>query len=374
MRVRLRTASFRRACRLGAVACVLVAASAVAQTAATLRPRSAVRPSLLLTPGRDFAPSSYVHRAIDPRATRDARSAVWVADLVRQVADSGVASVNINQYTPPLYVVGAGTPRVAVRAARSGDVGWRFEPLERQWTHVPLPAGFEPSAGSDREAVVYQPEDGRYWEFWGLERTGRRVVDSSGRSVDEWQAAWGGLITDLGTNPGYFETTREGFKFGTAATGLALLGGLLTIAEQRNGVIPHAVHVALPRTRAGAWASPAQRSDGAVERDDAIPQGATFTFPRDLDLARIDMDPYARMIARAVQTYGMVVRDTAGSVVFYAENPLVAPGGVDPYFGPNGILRCPGGRIEASCYPDSNNRLAGFPWERLVALEAEIKS
>jgi hypothetical protein len=32
-----------------------------------------------------------------------------------------------------------------------------------------------------------------------------------------------------------FPTTPEGYKFGAIATGLALLGGLITIAEQRRG-------------------------------------------------------------------------------------------------------------------------------------------
>ena len=36
------------------------------------------------------------------------------------------------------------------------------------------------------------------------------------------------------------------------------------------------------------------------------------------------------MLARAVKKYGMAVRDTAGAVVFYAENPL-SDGSNDPY-------------------------------------------
>jgi hypothetical protein len=77
------------------------------------------------------------------------------------------------------------------------------------------------------------------------------------------------------------------------------------------------------------------------------------------------------MLARAVKKYGMAVRDTAGAVVFYAENPL-SDGSNDPYFASNGILRCRFGRIDPSCYPDSNNRLSGFPWEKLEAVQGVL--
>jgi hypothetical protein len=50
------------------------------------------------------------------------------------------------------------------------------------------------------------------------------------------------------------------------------------------------------------------------------------------------------------------VPDTAGAVVFYAENPLTR-NGPDPYTGTGGILACPGGRLTPECYADSNNRL-----------------
>lgn len=331
------------------------------------------RPSLVMVPDREFASSSYVHRKLPPNTPRDARSNAWVFELQRQIRKYyGVATVNIDRYTPPLYVVADQQPTVRVRAERTDDPSWSFEPLQQQWEHVPLPDTFEASAGTDKEAIVYQPSSGHYWEFWGAEKSGRKTVNSAGESVDEWRAAWGGEIDDLAKNPGYFETTPQGFKFGTAASGLALLGGLITIAEQRQGVINHAVHIALPRTRRSVWADPAQRTDGEDADRYAIPEGTTFRIPANVDIDQIDMEPYARMLARAVQTHGMVVRDTAGAVVLYAENPL-SKGAADPYFGLNGILQCPNGRSAPVCYPDSNNRLRGFPWEKLEAVQATLR-
>jgi hypothetical protein len=275
-----------------------------ARTTAQLSKDSRNRPSLIITPDREFAASSYVHAQLRPTVPRDAHSDAWLADLQRQIRSHyGVASVNIDQYSPPLFVVAIEQPTVRVRAERADDPAWTFEPLQQQWKNVPLPDGFQPSAGMDKEAIVYQPSTGRYWEFWGMERSGRKVVDSAGRRVDEWRAAWGGRIDDLGRNPGYFPTTPEGYKFGTAATGLALLAGLITIAEQRQGTIDHAIHVALPLTRRSVWLPPAQRTDGEESDPNPIPQGATFRFPESVNLDQIDMDPYARMMARRSEAW-----------------------------------------------------------------------
>jgi hypothetical protein len=337
-----------------------------ARTTAQLSKDSRNRPSLIITPDREFAASSYVHEQLRPTVPRDARSDAWLADLQRQIRSHyGVASVNIDQYSPPLFVVAIERPTVRVRAERADDPAWTFEPLQQQWKNVPLPDGL------DKEAIVYQPSTGRYWKFWGMERSGRKVVDSAGRRVDEWRAAWGGRIDDLGRNPGYFPTTPEGYKFGTAATGFALLAGLITIAEQRQGTIDHAIHVALPLTRRSVWVPPAQQTDGEESGPNAIPQGTTFRFPESVNLDQIDMDPYARMIARAVQKHGMVVRDTVGT---WSRMPkLAVERSRSSLFGAGGILRCVKGRAQAACYADGNNRLGGFPWDKLEAIQATLQ-
>ncbi|MGL4636643.1 MAG: hypothetical protein ACRCWF_11745 [Beijerinckiaceae bacterium] len=327
-----------------------------------------------LKAGREFAVSSYVHRPLPDRSDILPQSAVYVRDLARQVKAHGV-TVNIDQYTPPIYIVAPNAPTTRVKAARTYEPGWSFAPLQQQWTDVPQPADFRPSAGTDKDAIVYQPATGRYWEFWGLEPTGRTTVNSAGVQMPEWQAAWGGRIDSLSQNGGYFKKTQQGHTFGVAATSLALLGGMMTIEEQRRGEISHALHIALPETKAGVWTYPAQRTDGNQSRTDAIPQGTLFRLPADLDLRTLSMHPYALMIARAVQKHGMLVRDTAGVVAFYAENPMPRmqgqPQEAHPYFGTGGILQCPSGRAEPACYPDANNRLAGFPWDRLLAVRIE---
>jgi len=338
-------------------------------------PTGPVRNSLTMKPGREFAADSYVHRRLPDNAEIDPHSAGYVRELLRQIKTFyGVANVNIYEYSPPIYIVAANQPTVRVKAWDRNDTKWAFPPLQEQWQSVPLPETFLASPGTDQEAVVYQPSTGRYWEFWQMQKTGAKATNSEGRVVDEWGARWGGHINDLAHSPGFFPPTPEGFKFGTSATGLCLLAGLMTIEEQQHGVINHALHIAVVEALHSRWSQPAQRSDGQItlaQNPEAIPEGITFRLPASLDLDALDMDPYARTIARAVQKYGLVVRDRSGAVVLYAENPANRYA-QDPYTKAGGILRCPGGVYGSSCWPNSNGRLRGFPWNKLQVLKSRM--
>ena len=330
--------------------------------------------SLIIAPGREFSANSYVHRPLAADASIDPQSSAWVAELLKQVKDYyGTIAVGYGDYSPPVYVVGPDQPTVRVLAERRSDPNWRYPPLQAQWQAVPLPENFHPALGTDEEMVVYQPSTARYWEFWQMEKTGRETKDSANRDVDEWRAAWGGEIDDMRTNGGFFKTTTQGAKFGATATGLPYLAGLMTIKEMQRGEIDHPLHFAIPKIRAKVWSFPAQRTDGVVDDANAIPAGVVFRFPQDLNFDAMPMHPFARMVAKAIQKHGMILRDTAGAVVLYAENPANRYT-IDPYTGIGGILDCPQGKSSQVCWADSGNRLKGIPWEKLVALKAQFSS
>lgn len=355
-----------------AIVAILLPASLLAQAT-----RPATEPaSLIMKPGREFAADSYVHKPLAADAPIDPNSEKYVADLNRQIKQFyGVANVNTHQYTPPIFIVGKDQPTVRVIARDIKKPEWKEPLLQAQWEAVPLPDDFAPSPGTDQEAIIYQPSTGRYWEVWLMEKTGAKTRDSAGREVDQWGARWGGMIEDLSKNPGYFVPDRKGYKFGTTATSLCLLAGLITIEEQRKGEINHALHIALVEALAWPyWSAPAQRSDGHVKPEKnpfAIPEGATFRLPADLDLDKLEMDPYARMLARAVQKYGMVVRDKAGAVVLYAENPSNRYP-EDPYTRIGGILRSPDGKASWATGPHTRGRLKGFPFDKLQMLKLQM--
>jgi hypothetical protein len=340
--------------------------------------------SLTIKPGREFSADSYVYKPLTDDAPVDPQSRSYVANIQRQIKKYyGHPDVSIDGGTPPVYIVPMDQPTVRVKYVDWENPAATFPPLQSQWMAVPLPDGFQSASGpaggdGDSEAVVYQPSSGKMWEFWAMKKTGMRVTDSKGHEVDEWGARWGGRMDNIATNPGYWVTTPEGYKFGTTASGIPFLAGLITVDELQRGAIDHVVGFALPETLAERWSYPAQRTDGNTYDADAIPEGAIFRLPARLNLDAMDMDPLARMIAKAVQKHGMILWDISGVVGFRAENPANRYPDGHPFWKEGGILRCPAGADN----PDPNNqvvyecwapeRLRGFPWDKLQALKTRI--
>jgi hypothetical protein len=335
--------------------------------------------SLTIKPGREFSADSYVHKPLTNDASLDPQSRSYVANIQRQIKKYyGHADVNVDGGSPPIYIVPTDQPTVRVKYVDWDNPAATVPPLQSQWMAVPLPDGFQPSPGDDLEAVVYQPSSGKMWEFWAMKKTGTRVTDSKGHEVDEWGAKWGGRMDNIATNPGYWVTTPDGYKFGTTASGIPFLAGLITIDELQRGAIDHIVGFALPETLGERWSYPAQRTDGSTYGADAIPQGAIFRLPASLNLDAMDMDPFARMIAKAVQKHGMILWDISGVVGFRAENPANKYPDGHPFLKEGGILRCPAGadvpdpnnQVIYQCWPPE--RLQGFPWDKLQALKTRI--
>ncbi|HEX8646027.1 MAG TPA: carbohydrate-binding domain-containing protein [Thermoleophilaceae bacterium] len=254
--------------------------------------------------------------------------------------------VNTSSYAAPVYVVPPGQPTVRVDDPQDRTA------LQAQWDNVPLPADAQPASGTDSELTVYQPSTNTIWDFWQLRKD----------LLGNWAASYGGRMTNAHLHEGHFEDPPigPGRGYGATATSIAFLAGLQRIEEIRRGVIDHAVDfgVTAPRGRDG-WCWPAQRTDRKLtsRAPEAIPAGTRFRLPASLNIDALPITPYAKILAKAVQKYGMVARDSAGLVTFYAEN--WGPTGSDPYgslFGGPPNAR-PGGA------------LANFPWDQLQVIE-----
>ncbi|MFL5867957.1 MAG: hypothetical protein ACJ766_12745 [Thermoleophilaceae bacterium] len=298
-------------------------------------PAASAQPTV--TPARPFSPDSFWNAPLGSGAPIDPDSPGLVADLVDQVRRYG-PWINTYQYSSPVYRVPAGQPRVKV------ILDTRYAPLQEGFASVPLPANAQPARGNDRHLVVWQPSTDSMWEFFKLQHL-----------ADGWHARWGGRMTGVSRNPGYFPAPT-----GATATGLPLLGGLITLDEMKQGHIDHALDICLVRTRQSFWSWPAQRTDGWIASAAAIPEGTRFRLDPALDLSRLRLPRVTRMIAEAAQRYGIVVRDKGGAVSFYAEDPV--PTGSNPYGGPGGYFQ---GR-----YP--SQLLQSFPWDRLQVLKLDL--
>ena len=290
---------------------------------------------------RPFADSSFWNAPLPADAPIDPSSSTYVTALRNQVAAYGTW-INTDRYSVPVYTVPAGAPSVHV-------VLDSFDPeLQQAFDEVPIPSGAQPAAGNDAQMAVWQPSTDTMWEFWRAYKL-----------LGTWHAKWGGRMTSVSASPGYYSDPSN---WGATGTSLPLLGGLMRIAELQAGTIDHALAIAVPETMADVYSWPAQRSDGASTSSLALPEGLRFRIDPAFDLSSVQMSPLAREMAVAAQRYGIVIRDTGGSVAFYAEDPT--PTGSDPYDGPGGIF---GGVSPAQA-------LAQFPWDHLEALQTQLST
>lgn len=171
-----------------------------------------------------------------------------------------------------------------------------------------------------------------------------------------YSACWGGEIDDVSSNLGVFP-----YPFGATATGLPLAGFTIRTDEVTSGAIDHTLGMNVIAARADTASWPANRSDGNGEGDDATDpvEGQRFRLDPSLNLARLHLNPLALMVARAAQTYGLIVTDqSTGAVTIQAQDPrayMAAHGGRNPYTAVAGPMPL-------------YELLAGIPWSDLQAM------
>lgn len=291
-------------------------------------------------PGNPFSPTSFWNAPLSNSAQLSPNSRGLTQELIRQVGVYG-PWMNTWQYSVPVYLVAARQPTVHVSLDQWGP------DLQAALNAVPIPAGAKPALGTDESMTVWQPSTNRLWDFWKMQL-----------EPDGWHARWGGEMDNVSSNPGYFTHWGVSTNWGGTATGLPLLGGLITFADLQRGYINHALAMAIPQTESRYWSWPAQRTDGSAPAGGVaqIPEGTRFRLDPSLDIASLNLPPIVRMIAQAAQRYGIVVRDKAGAVTFYGQT---ATGSYNPW-----------GTFLGKALP--GKLLAAFPWSHLEALTTRL--
>ena len=305
---------------------------------------------------------------IDPQTTFDCGRAVLTDNPLKWTAQELLyctkltyrAGINYDDYAPMLYTVGADQPRVPVVLDNNDtSLKWRFG------AGVPIPDEAQAAGGTDGQMIIYQPSTDTMWEFW------RARKDLEGN----WHAAWGGFIPNVSQNPGHYEDIVgpngnyvERHTWGGPSSSIPNLPGLITTDQIRSGVIGHALVFATWANKPKEWVYPAQRTDGRCQGPElqycsSIPQGARFRLDPKYDLSKLN-HPIVRMMAKAVQDYGMVLNNTTGSgVSFYAEGWRGHEPVVNPYYGTEGLFKADPSQLLTTEF------MRQFPWGRLQMLK-----
>ena len=301
---------------------------------------------------RLFATTSIWNRPLPDDEPLDPASAT-VTRTFREIVSANLGArtgpwIQTSESSTPLYRVSADQPASRVQL----DAGSWATTLQAALEAVPIPSDARPAAGTDGHLTIWQPSTDRLWELY------RARHESGG-----WHADFGGAIMNVSEGPGYYTPLSWPgalSQWGATATSLPAIAGTMLVSELQSGTIPHALAIAIPFARAGVFTWPAQRTDGISTAPTSIPEGARFRLDPSLNLDALDLPPMTRMMAEAVQRYGMIVRDqTSHAVAFYAEDPT--PTGSDPY-----------GTLFGNRYPI--DLLESFPWGALQLLKMDLRS
>lgn len=228
------------------------------------------------------------------------------------------------RYTYPVYFADASTPRYDVPCVRYkctlviDGVTTRVATM----TGVPIPTGARVAAGTDAQMIVIDTTTGREYGFF------------HGR----WTTT-GGYEVDNGYS---YSIQYDGApaSFGSRGAGVTYYAGLIRPWEIRAGVINHAIAFAYDSPIATKCIYPATQTDGPSTNPYAIPEGARIQLNPALpeaDFDRMGLSNAGRIVARALQQYGMILIDTGGSPKIMAEdlidNPFAAESWADPDLG-----------------------------------------
>lgn len=182
--------------------------------------------------------------------------------------------------------------------------------------HVPFPVpaggalegedGYACSGGGDCHLLVVHEPSHKLYEMWRADLAG-------GAFRGGCAAVW-----DLGRSYG---TGLRGEDCTSAdAGGFPISAMLFTADEVAKGEIDHAIRFILPnhRIRHGVYAHPATHTTGAASGgSDAPPYGVRFRLRADYPLDQLSHG--ARVVARAMKRYGMILAD-GGNIALTAQS------------------------------------------------------
>lgn len=254
----------------------------------------------VLADQRPYAHDSPWNLKIGPDPVYDAFSELMIGEF------SGVFGVDPTRYTMPVYEVDAGVPFTEVIVEKNySDVDsktGRLTLIKHARVRVPIPEGAQPAAGTDAQLIVWNPSTGDEWGFWRLERFANR-----------WKA-----------HNGYHYNTRLSgvppLGFISRGAGMPYLVGLIRPFEIKKGRIEHAIAFGM-NYPSPLSIYPATKSDGEAPPP-ALPAGTRVQLDPSLGEADFEtwgLDTTGKIIARALQEYGMILVDRSGHPKLYAE-------------------------------------------------------
>lgn len=296
---------------------------------ASARKRSATAPTIVQeeTPTSLNCPTVYPgsfwnKRVSDLGLGVNQHNTEYIQELLAPERPLGSAT---NAYTYPLYRTTSKVPKVTVSvAAWFSNV---TEPGKLTLSKgasfsVNIPSNALPSPGSDGHLVVLDSFTGDEWGFWKAAK----------QSDGSWTAE-SGYHYNINWN------SEVPTGFGARGAGIPYLAGLIRKCEVDQGAIKHAIAFGYTfpcgpratgscRNNSPEYVYPAIKSDGKADEAWAMPEGARLYISPPASSSEksawCGSDKICLMMLKALEDYGMIVVDNAGSSKLYAESSLTA--------------------------------------------------
>jgi len=265
--------------------------------------------TLDLTTMRPYSENSIWNTPIVENPSYDLSSPEMIETLALDLG--GMITSDPNQYSYPVYYIDESTPRwdIPCRKYRCSIITPDGITKVDVLKNVPIPSDARPSAGTDEQMIIIDTVAFTEYDLWGAERTDTGWVIQNGSIYN---------ILGNGMPPTY----------GSRGAGVPYYAGLIRPWEIDQGRIEHAIAFAYDYTAAGNCVFPASKTDGKSTVPYSIPEGARLQLDPALtesDFDELGLNRTGKIIARALQEYGMFLIDNSGRPKIYAENLTANP-------------------------------------------------
>jgi len=227
----------------------------------------------------------------------DPSSAAYVSTIgaaARLHADFGSGEWPPGSGSPigiPYVVVSSTQPPVSINfTAYGGESDPGPYPVP---TSAPIEGG--PSSSGDRHVLVVRQGECKLYELFYA------FPNLNG----SWNAGSGAVYTLTLNGP-----LRPAGWTSADAAGLPILPGLVRYDEVASGEVNHAIRFTVPQTRR-AYVWPARHYASSLSGAQYPPMGQRFRLKADFDIS--GFSPHAQVIARAMQTYGLILADNGSA-------------------------------------------------------------
>ncbi|MEE8574986.1 MAG: hypothetical protein V3T30_06190 [Thermodesulfobacteriota bacterium] len=263
-----------------------------------------------------FSADSVWNTPIGKDAKEDFSSELMIRKL--KTKSSGLKADSY-KWSIPLFVIDSSKVKgVKVRASEEAFAPNVDPKAIGRVTGIPIPTEAWADPEKDGHMLLIDPKLRKSWDFSRAKKRG----DGSWRAtrVDIWDLNGEGVRAP-------FEGKRWWMQ-GARGSGFPLIAGLIRVEEIEAGVINHALAYATPINRKTGYpggeaelcSPPASRTDGRGVGPGFIPVGARMQLDPELDLDKLGLTKATKVIAKAMQVYGMYNSDGAGTFKLYLQN------------------------------------------------------